>query len=120
VREERVWVPPVYRTECQRVWVEPTYTTCTERVWVPEEYEDRIIIHRRNGTEWREHVRVVISPGRFEERTRQIEVTPGRWEERRVQVEVCPGRWETRLVRDEPRWDHRPRIDWSIDIDNRW
>ncbi len=116
--QERVWVPAIYRTECQRVWVEPTCTSVTEKVWVPEIYEDREILHRSNGREWHEHVRVVIAPAHYEVRTRQVETSPGHWEERPVQVLVSGAHWEVRPIAQAPRRD--PRDSWSFEFGQRW
>ena len=72
--EERVWVPPVYRTVCDRRWVEPVYrtvcdrvwiepvtqTTC-ERIWVADRYESRNVDQWANG---RRYTRATICSGR--------------------------------------------------------
>ena len=68
-RHVQVWIPPVYRTEC-------------DRVWVPDVYEDRQVRFFGRG-EWHTRVEhVLVTPGHYEDRDRQVLVTPGHYETR--------------------------------------
>src|SRR6185503_19881045 len=49
VPTQQVWVPPVYRTECERVWVEPVYRTECGRVWVEPVYGCRNVVRWECG-----------------------------------------------------------------------
>jgi hypothetical protein len=70
-REVRVWVPAVYRTEC-------------EQVWVPDVFEDRTVQFRGGQ-------------GRLRTRIEHVLVTPGHYESREHQVLVCDGHYETHV-----------------------
>lgn len=125
--EERVWVPPVYRTAVDRRWVEPVYRTVCDKVWVEPVVQrvcDRVWVPDRY--EWREvvtydaysfkHVErkwclvepghyadgpahdVIVTPGHYEDRPRQELVCAGHWETVERQELVCAGHWETRGV----------------------
>ena len=128
--EQRVWIPPVYRTVADRVWIEPVYRTVVERVWiepevrtipdrkwVPDQYEwrdvvtydhhgrrcvrrERVLVERAHFVECARDI--IITPGRWEEHPRQELVCAGRWEAIERQELVCEGRWETRLVETCP------------------
>ena len=121
--EERVWCPPVYRTECERVWVQPVYRCEVENVWVPERCEERWVVRHNGWREYRECVRVVVEPGHWERRDRQVLVTRGHYEERSRQVMVSPGHWETRRVRHADRSDRdhgHTHGQLSIEVGRRW
>ena len=117
---ERVWISPVYHTECARVWVEPVYRCVEEQVWVPERCEDRWVVRHHGWHEHRERVHIVLEPGHWEKRSRQVLVRSGRWEERSRQVLVTPGHWGTHEVcRDDVRGRHE-HGQVSVEIDRRW
>lgn len=71
-RQVSVWVPAVYRTDCQQVWV-------------PDQFEDRTV-------QYRDH-------GRLCTRVEHVLVVPGHYESRDVQVLVCDGHYETHIER---------------------
>ncbi|WP_428936875.1 hypothetical protein [Fontivita pretiosa] len=99
-RIERVWVEPVYRTVYERVWREPVIREEIEQVWIEPVYEERDIV-RYDGC-WNRIVvreRVLVCPGRWEQRRRQVVVCEGRWETIQRQELVVPGHWEQRVVR---------------------
>ena len=123
-RVERVWVEPVYRTECQQVWIEPEYrTVCDriwvepvtqqvcERVWVAPVYDVRDVVTYSHGRRHVEHQRVLVVPGHEEERTvtkviveghydnveRRELIRDGYWSTVERQVLVSPGHFEDRV-----------------------
>ena len=80
-REVQVWVPAVYRTEC-------------EKVWVPDVFVDREVQFIGGKGRLRTRIdRVLVKPGYFETRERQVLVTPGHYETRCEQVKVSDGDW---------------------------
>jgi hypothetical protein len=79
---------PVYETREVRVWVDPVYRTVCERVWVPDQVEYRDVVHHGYHRQWIERERVLVTPGHFEDVTRQELVTPGHWETHFEQVRV--------------------------------
>jgi hypothetical protein len=95
---ERVWVPPVYRTECERVWVEPVYRTECQRVWIEPVYQLREVVRWDCGRRIITHERVMVSPGHWENRDHQVLVTPGHYRNVERQVVVSAGYWDTRHV----------------------
>jgi hypothetical protein len=98
-REVRVWVPAVYRAECEKVWVAPVYRTDCEKVWVPDVYGNRKVTWFAKG-EW--HTRnqsVLVTPGHYEDRRCQVLVTAGHYEDRERQVLMTVGHYETRTER---------------------
>lgn len=124
VREERVWIEPVYRTVTERRWVEATYRTVSDRVWfqpvVRREVYDRV--WEPDRYEWRETVcwehgrrvvrgaTVLVERGHFEDRCRDVVIAPGHYEDRPRQELVCAGHWEdcTRQELVVPgRWETR-------------
>ncbi|HEY8665830.1 MAG TPA: hypothetical protein VIL86_04150 [Tepidisphaeraceae bacterium] len=134
-RETRVWVEPVYRTDCQRVWVQPVYRTVCDRVWVapvtqtvcdrvwiPDRYEDRRVEHYQHGRcvvviehclvergHWAEQQRqVVVRDGYYQNVERQELVCDGHWDNVDRQVLVTPGHWEGRGERVAT--EYRPSI----------
>jgi hypothetical protein len=124
-RTERVWVEPVYRTVCDRVWIEPIVKEICERVWVEPVYEVREVIRYEgcwNRIVSREHV--LITPGHWEERRRQVVVREGRWETIERQELVTPGHWEyrtTRVAVEQPAPPPPPAFEfaWGIGYRNR-
>ena len=81
VREERVWVEPVYRTVCDRVWVEPvTQREIYDRVWVPDRYEWRETVCWEYGRRVVRGQSVLVEPGHFEDRCREVVIVPGHYE----------------------------------------
>ncbi|HWP40046.1 MAG TPA: hypothetical protein VNL70_03900 [Tepidisphaeraceae bacterium] len=99
-RIERVWIEPVYRTVYERVWREPVVREQIEQVWIEPVYEWRDVI-RYDGC-WNRVIvreRVLVCPGRWEQRRRQVVVCEGRWETIQRQELVTPGHWEQRVVR---------------------
>lgn len=109
-RTQRIWVEPVYRTVCDRVWHEPVVQDVCDRVWVEPVYEVRDVV-RYEG--WRRCVyreRVLVCPGHWEDRHRQVVVSEGYWETIQRQELVTPGHWEYRTVQvraDEGAWWER-------------
>jgi hypothetical protein len=78
-REVQVWVPAVYRTEC-------------EKVWVPDVFEDREVHFVGGKGRLRTRIdHVLVAPGHYENRDRQALVTPGHYETRCEQVKVSDG-----------------------------
>ena len=139
-REVRVWVPPVYKTVCdkrwiepvyqtvcEKKWVEPVYQTVCEKAWVPDVFETRECrrYDPRCGRTVTVIERVLVRPGHFENRDRQVCVTAGHFEtcERRVCVAegrfetvdrqelVCDGHYETRVERVVVRDTVRERVE---------
>lgn len=76
VREVRVWVPAVYRTE-------------VEQVWVPDQFEDREVRYLDNGRWCTRIDHVLVVPGHFESRDRQVCVTEGHYEVHTDRVRVA-------------------------------
>ncbi len=97
-RIERVWIEPVYRTECQQVWVEPVYRTECQRVWVEPVYEIRQVVDYRFGRRIIREERVLVCAGHFEERPIQVLVCAGHYDSVERQVIVAAGHWEERTV----------------------
>jgi hypothetical protein len=113
-RTERVWVEPVYRTVCERVWVEPVYRTEYTRVWIEPVYEVREVVrYGKHGRRYVERERVLVCPGRWEERPRQVLVCEGQWKTVERQELVSAGHWEYRTVRE--RAPQRPNWGFSFD-----
>jgi hypothetical protein len=89
----RVWVEPIYRTECVQVWVEPVYQTVCDRVWVEAVYEDRCErvwvepVYTTREVRYRDHC------GRVRVRTETVCVREGYWTEQRGRVLVREGYW---------------------------
>jgi hypothetical protein len=97
ILEERVWVEPLYRTVCDRVWVEPVMQReVYDRVWVPDRYEWRETVCWEYGRRVVRGVSVLVEPGHFEDRCRDVVIVPGHYEDRPRQELVSPGHWETR------------------------
>ena len=98
-REVRVWVPPVYRTVEDRRWVEPVYQTVTDHVWVPDQFEDRQVRYLDRGV-WCTRVdHVLVVPGHYEDRPRQVCLTEGHWETYQRQECVAEGHYEVHQER---------------------
>jgi len=95
----RVWVEPVYRTECERVWIEPAYRDDCQRVWIPDRWERREVVRYRGCRRWVSCEDVLVEPGHWDVRNRQILVCEGHWETRERQVLVTPCHWEYRTER---------------------
>jgi len=144
VPQDRVWVPPVYRTVTVREWAPAQYRTVTERVWreggtqcvtervwVPDRYEWRdrmssdrgywhpiresVLVERGH---WIEQKRDVPVAGHYEDVSRQELVCDGRWQDVQKQELVSAGHWEACaspvVVKPEPRF----RLDLHLPI--RW
>jgi hypothetical protein len=78
-REVQVWVPAVYRTEC-------------EKVWVPDVFEDREVHFVGGKGRLRTRIdHVLVAPGHYENRDGQVLVTPGHYQTRYEQVKVSDG-----------------------------
>jgi hypothetical protein len=93
-RDVRVWVPPVYRTVEDRRWVEPVYQTVTDHAWIPDQYEDRQVRYLDRG-QWCTRVdHVLVVPGHYEDRPRQVCLTDGQWETYTRQELVTEGHYE--------------------------
>jgi hypothetical protein len=117
---EWVWVEPVYRTVYDRVWIPPVTRTIEERVWIPERVEEREVVRYRNGRRCVEVVRIVIEPGHYETRCREVEVSCGRWDTVARQELVCAGYWkEVRrpvyVYGQGDTHDYRGRSEWGRD-----
>jgi hypothetical protein len=99
-RIERVWVEPEYRTVYERVWREPVIREEIEQVWIEPVYEWRDVIRYDDcGNRIVIRQRVLVCPGRWEQRRRQVVVCEGRWETIQRQELVTPGHWDQRVVR---------------------
>jgi hypothetical protein len=85
-REVRVWVPAVYRTEC-------------EKLWVPDVYEDRQIRFFGRGQWHTRFQHVLIAPGHYEERQHQVLVCEGHYETRMEHIRVADSDFGFRLGR---------------------
>ena len=79
---------PVYETREVHVWIDPVYRTVCERVWVPDQFEYRDVVRYGYHHRWIERQRVLVSPGHFEDVSRQELLAPGHWETRLEQVRV--------------------------------
>jgi hypothetical protein len=64
----------------ERVWVPAITKRITERVWVDDRYEYRTIVGYVDGHRICERVLVLVEPGHFETRCREIVIVPGHWE----------------------------------------
>jgi hypothetical protein len=126
---DRVWVEPVYRTVHERVWVPPVTRTVEERVWVHDRVEEREVVRYRGGRRCVEIERVVVEPGHFETRCREVEVAPGHWATVTRQELVREGYWQevrrpairvsSRWDKGDHRWhDHDDRHRWGRDRDD--
>jgi len=84
----------IYRTIQDRRWVEPVYQTVTDHVWVPDQFEDRQVRYLDRGV-WCTRVdHVLVLPGHYEDRPRQICLTEGHWEAFQRQECVAEGHYE--------------------------
>lgn len=111
-RTTRVWVEPVYRTVCDQVWVEPVYRTECERVWIEPVYERREVVRYSRGRRIVDCETVLVSPGHWEERPRQVLVADGYFRNVERQECVTPGHWEYRTVRVE----QRPTFSFNLEL----
>ena len=95
--EDRVWVEPVYRTVCDQRWVPATYRTVIDRVWVAPVTRtqcDRVWVEPRY--EWVDGQRVMTEPGHYVDgQPREVVVTPGHYEDRSRQELVADGHYES-------------------------
>jgi hypothetical protein len=58
---------------------EPVYQTVTDHVWVPDQFEDRQVRYLDRGV-WCTRVdHVLVVPGHYEDRPRQVCLTEGHW-----------------------------------------
>ena len=64
----------------ERVWVPPVTKMSAERVWVVDRYEYRTITRWVDGHCICERLLVLVQPGHFETRWREIVTVPGYWE----------------------------------------
>lgn len=136
----QVWVEPVYRTVCDRQWVEPTYRTVVDRVWVPAVtraaapvqvwvpdqygYQDGVSYDRRGRPhavqvpvllaaghyETTAGCQTIVTPGYYQDVTRQELACAGHWAAVERQELVCPGHYQTRYETVAPPPPHRPEI----------
>jgi hypothetical protein len=95
---DRVWVPPVVRTECERVWVPAVYRTECGKVWIEPVYDWQTVVRWDCGRRVVTREYVKVREGFWQETSRQVEVTPGHWENRERQIVIREGYWETRQV----------------------
>jgi hypothetical protein len=80
-RDVQVWVPAVYRTEC-------------EKVWVPDVFVDREVQFIGGKGRLRTRIdRVLVKPGHYTTRERQVLVSPGHYETRTERVKIDDGDW---------------------------
>jgi hypothetical protein len=105
---DRVWIEPVYQTVCDRVWCAPVVKHAVDRLWVDPIYEDRDVISYEDGSRVIHRERTLVTPGHWEDRSREIVVRPGHWDNVERQVLVSPGHWEDRVtnvaVDRQPSW----------------
>ena len=92
--ERKMWIEPVYRTVCDRVWVCPVTQTVCERIWVDAKYELRTVCTCECGNTVTHQVLVLVQPGHFESRPREVVVCPGHWQTTSRQELVCAGHWQ--------------------------
>jgi len=105
-RETKVWVEPVYRTECVPVFVNEYFETKIDRVWIEPAYEVREVVRFDHGRRclsrervlvraggWQNVERRVCVPAHYRNEDRQVLVTAGHFECRTDQVCVREGHW---------------------------
>lgn len=89
----RVWVEPVYRLVTERVWVAPVTQRISERTWVPDRYEYQTVYRREGDHLVCERVLVLVQPGHFETRMREVVIMPGHWETSTCREVIVDGHW---------------------------
>jgi hypothetical protein len=99
-RRVRIWVEPVYRTECRKVWVEPVYRTEYEEVVVrPARYLVHEIIRYEDGRRCVSTERTLVEPAVVRRVPHDVLVTAGHWDTLERRVCVSEGHWDYRVER---------------------